>query len=151
MINKIGGRKFAMTFAVLLLGTAVEVWAPNGLSTSLAALLGTGLGLYAGANVFAKFSIAKTSKEMEWLKYTFVPAMDIRDKDLKDVIRKSINKYMEDALKVFEEVNESVKGQPTSAGLTEVQEKGIADAFKGIQTALLAINNRLAAYIQQGA
>lgn len=56
MMEKIGGRKMAMTLLVIAVGAIVDVLAPNGLSANLAGLLAAAAAIFGASN--AAISVA---------------------------------------------------------------------------------------------
>lgn len=58
-----GGRKFAMTLAVIAIGLAADAFAPKGLSDNLLQLLLISSGLFGASNVVSKFAAGNTSVE----------------------------------------------------------------------------------------
>lgn len=53
-----GGRKFIGLLVIVIAGIAVDIFAPHGLSSNLAALLGTMYGLFATGNAVATWATA---------------------------------------------------------------------------------------------
>lgn len=64
LMQRIGGRKFLMALAVLGVGTFLELRGPNGLSETMAAFMGSLVGLFSLANYAStsRYMTAKSSR-----------------------------------------------------------------------------------------
>lgn len=52
MMESLGGRKFVMTLAAMLIGTLTHIFAPRGLTTEFTMMLLGAVATFSGANVF---------------------------------------------------------------------------------------------------
>ncbi len=65
LLSKVGGRKFFIACLIALAAAAAEIFAPNGLSTELAALLGTIYATFSASNALITRKQLETSPAPE--------------------------------------------------------------------------------------
>lgn len=62
-LDKLGGRKMALTLLVIVVGALVDVFGKNGLSANLAGLLVGATAVFGAANAAVTMQVSKASKQ----------------------------------------------------------------------------------------